>query len=131
MTRCQAIPCPGFAENAWLMHELSLAMEVIDLVSQEAENNRLGMIREITIEVGSLSGVEADAFEWALDLAVKDSILENAVKRILRTPGTGLCSFCDTKFVMNHILDTCPECKNYPKEIQGGREFRLVSITGE
>jgi len=60
------------------MHEFSLAIEVINLAQREAEKNLAESIQEITIEVGDLSGVEADAFESALELLVKESILENA-----------------------------------------------------
>ena len=44
------------------MHELSLALEVIDLVEKETGRREISGIREILIEVGTLSGVEADAF---------------------------------------------------------------------
>jgi hydrogenase nickel incorporation protein HypA/HybF len=113
------------------MHELSLAMEVIDLASREADKNEVTMVREILIEIGDLSGVEADAFELALDLLVKDSILENASKQIIRIPGKGKCTSCDLEFEMKQILSTCPECHCYPSEISGGREFRVVSMVGE
>ena len=113
------------------MHELSLAQEVIDLVSREAEKNEVTVIREILIEIGELSGVEADAFELALDLLVKNSILENTTKQIIHTPGKGKCIACDLEFEMNQILSTCPECHCYPSEITGGREFRVISMMGE
>ena len=113
------------------MHELSLAVDVIGLASDEAAKNRMSNIQEILIEVGALSGVEADAFEWALALAVKDTMLEKAARQIIRTPGMGSCNRCGIDFEMRQILDACPECGGCPSEIKGGREFRLVSITGE
>ena len=113
------------------MHELSHALEVIDLASREAEKHRISNIRKILIEVGNVSGVEADAFEMALDLVTKDSILANSVKKIMRIPGKGRCTACDLEFEMKNILDYCPECKCYSSEIIGGREFRVVSLTGE
>ena len=57
------------------MHELSLAMEVIDLATREAQKNGVSIIREILLEVGALSGVEADAFQWGLEMLIKDTIL--------------------------------------------------------
>jgi len=50
------------------MHELSLAMEVIELVQHEADKNGVSGIEEILIEVGDLSGVEADIFQSAWKL---------------------------------------------------------------
>ena len=112
------------------MHELSLAMEVIALAQREARKNGLSAIREIVIEVGDLSGVEADAFQSALELLVRDTILEESQVFITRTPGKGKCSACNMEFEMNMRLDTCPECACFPSEISGGEEFRLASIVG-
>lgn len=113
------------------MHELSLAQEVVDLVSREAEKNQVTMVSEVLIEIGDLSGIEADAFEMALELISKETILEKAVRQIIRIPGIGKCISCDIEFEMEHMLSTCPECNRYPSEIMGGREFRVVSITAE
>jgi hydrogenase nickel incorporation protein HypA/HybF len=113
------------------MHEFALAIEVINLAKREAEKDNVNTIREITIEVGDLSGVEADAFESALSLLVKGSILDNALVTILRTPGTGRCNACDKEFEMHYRMATCPECQCFPSEINGGQEFRVVSLLVE
>ncbi len=108
-----------------------MAIEVISLAEREAEKNRAHTISEIIIEVGDLSGVEADAFESALGLLVKGSMLGNALVSILRTPGKGRCNACDQEFEMNHRMATCPKCQCFPSEINGGQEFRVVSLMVE
>ncbi|MCX6286670.1 MAG: hydrogenase maturation nickel metallochaperone HypA [Bacteroidetes bacterium] len=113
------------------MHELSLATDVINLVTEEAKKNGVSLVREILIEVGDLSGVEADAFQWALELLIKETILKDAEVRLLRTPGTGFCKACEREFEMRNRLDICPRCGSFPSEIRGGQEFRVVSMTGE
>ena len=113
------------------MHEFSLAIEVINLAQREAEKNLAESIQEITIEVGDLSGVEADAFESALELLVKDSILANADINIIRTAGKGKCNACDSEFEMRFRSAACPKCQCFPSEISGGEEFRVVSLVVE
>jgi hydrogenase nickel incorporation protein HypA/HybF len=113
------------------MHEFSLAIEVINLAQREAEKNMAGSIQEITIEVGDLSGVEADAFESALELLVKESILENSTINIVRTSGKGKCNACDIEFEMSQRMATCPKCMCFPSEISGGEEFKVVSLVVE
>ena len=110
------------------MHELSMAIEVINLAQREADKNRASSVQEITIEVGDLSGIEANAFESALGLMVKDSVLENAGIIIVRTVGKGKCSSCNLEFKMDQRIATCPECGCFPSEIRGGTEFRVVSL---
>ncbi len=110
------------------MHELSLAMDVIELVQREAVKNGVSGIEEILIEIGDLCGVEADIFEPALRMVVKDTILENAVIKIDRIPGKGRCDSCNLEFEMKTFFDPCPHCQRFTSEITGGREFRVVSM---
>jgi hydrogenase nickel incorporation protein HypA/HybF len=110
------------------MHELSLALEVIELAQREAVKRGVSRIQEIQIEVGNLSGVEGDAFQSALGLIVKDTILNNAVINLIRTPGKGRCSACNLEFEMRYRLDQCPKCGCFPSEIKGGSEFRVLAL---
>jgi hydrogenase nickel incorporation protein HypA/HybF len=113
------------------MHELSLATELINLVEREAGKNGFSTVLEVQIEVGDLSGVEADAFQSALELLVKDTLLENAELNLLRTAGHGKCNICNREFIMTTRTDTCPGCNAFPSEISGGQEFRVVSLVAE
>lgn len=106
-------------------------MEVIELAQREAGKNGVSLIREIRIEVGRLSGVEADAFQSALEMLVSNTILQDAVLQIIQTPGKGSCHACNTVFEMKHRLDTCPQCGCFPSVISGGQEFRIVSLLAE
>jgi hydrogenase nickel incorporation protein HypA/HybF len=113
------------------MHELSLAFEVIDIAQREAAKNNVTAIREIHLEVGNLSGVEADAFQSALEMLVRNTLLENASIRMTKTPGKGKCIACNNEFDMKSRVETCPECHCFPSEIVGGEEFRIVSLLAE
>lgn len=113
------------------MHEFSLATEVIRLAEREAVKAEAASIQEISIEIGYLSGVEADAFETALGLLSKDSVLDKSEVRIIRTPGKGKCNSCDFEFEMNHRMATCPKCNTFPSQINGGSEFRVLSLVIE
>jgi hydrogenase nickel incorporation protein HypA/HybF len=113
------------------MHELSLALEVIELAQREADKNGVSTIQEILIAVGDLSGVEGDIFQSALEMVVKDTILEGAKLNINRIPGKGKCNTCQQEFIMNNRLDICPGCQSFPSEITGGQEFRVLSLIAE
>jgi hydrogenase nickel incorporation protein HypA/HybF len=110
------------------MHEFSLATEVIRLAEREAEKAVAVSVQEITIEVGDLSGVEADAFETALELLSKDTVLGKSMIRIIKTPGKGKCNSCDFEFDMRYRMATCPKCKAFPSVVNGGNEFRVMSL---
>lgn len=110
------------------MHELSLATGVIELCQHEAESHRYSHIREVEIEIGALSGVDADAFQSALELITKDTILEKSEFQIHRIKGTGFCPNGHPQFEMSFRMEICPVCGNYPSKVIGGSEFRVVSI---
>lgn len=110
------------------MHELSLAAEVIKLAEYEAEKNRAVSVSEITLEVGNMTCIQADALESALGILSAGSILEKANLIIITTKGRGICPVCGMEFEMEHRMDTCPVCNSFTSEIRGGDEFRLVSM---
>lgn len=105
-----------------------MATEVINLAEREARKADAMSIQGITIEIGDLSGVEADAFETALDLLSGDSVLDKSRIKIIRTPGKGKCNTCDYEFEMNQRMATCPKCRAFPSEVHGGQEFRVLSL---
>jgi hydrogenase nickel incorporation protein HypA/HybF len=73
------------------MHELSIAMSLIDAVCDELP--RLGegvLVRRVRIRVGPLSGVVADALAFAFDVAVSESPIAGARLEIETTSGAEL-----------------------------------------
>ncbi|MCX6243859.1 MAG: hydrogenase maturation nickel metallochaperone HypA [Bacteroidetes bacterium] len=61
------------------MHELSLAMSLIELAEKETVDSGNSRILSVKVIVGSVSGVDPDAFSFMLDLAKKNTMLEFAV----------------------------------------------------
>jgi len=110
------------------MHELTLAMAIVELAEGEAEKNNATSVQGIDLEVGVLSGVEADALEFAFLLAVKNTSLKHATLNIIRTLGLGRCHVCSRNFVMNEICTPCPECNMPAGKIIEGQELRIVSL---
>ena len=73
------------------MHELSIALSLIDAVCDElprlGSDIRIGAVR---IRVGPLSGVSPDALAFAFEVAVDDSPIAGARLEIETTSGTEL-----------------------------------------
>jgi hydrogenase nickel incorporation protein HypA/HybF len=113
------------------MHEFSLATDLISLVEDYVRDNNCGTVKELNIEVGTLSGVEAGAFETALELLIPDSFLRNSKINILSTPGIGNCLNCRNGFPMYARLDTCPDCGSIPATVTGGDAFKVSSLVLE
>ena len=68
------------------------------------------------------------ALDFVWDSAVKNTVLETAVKRINIVNGEAMCSDCDLVFKLDNIFDSCPRCKSYLKHITKGKELLVKSL---
>lgn len=106
-------------------------MNIVDIAADYARRENAAVVREIEIEVGELSGVVLDALEFCLEAAVKDSLLEGAVRKITRIPGKARCRNCACEFDAHDLYATCPECHSPAPEIIHGSELRVKSLLVE
>lgn len=111
-----------------VMHEFSLAAEVLKIAGKEAGKNNARAVNEITIEIGNMSGVEISTFRSALEMLSEGSILDKTRLNLIMIKGKGFCRRCSLEFEMEHRTDTCPACSTFPEEIRNGHEFRIVSL---
>lgn len=72
------------------MHELSLAMDVCRITEDHVGRASLGLVQEVGVEVGDLSGVEFGTFEFCLESLLSAPPFVNARPLIERTPGDEL-----------------------------------------
>lgn len=110
------------------MHELSIAQSIVELAEQHARAHHSSVVEEVELEIGCLAGVEADTFAFALESAVKNTWLENAVILRRYIEGEGCCSECGKKFPLADLYSPCPDCGSYFINITQGRELRIKSI---
>ncbi|MCV6631772.1 MAG: hydrogenase maturation nickel metallochaperone HypA [Flavobacteriaceae bacterium] len=113
------------------MHELSIAMGIVRIASEEANRASASRITKIELEIGSLSGVALDALHYVWPAAVRNTVLDRAVLKIDRVEAMGRCIDCDTEFVMQQIYDCCPQCKSNLKGILKGKELRVKALEVE
>ena len=110
------------------MHELSIVMGIVGIAEQEAAKADAAIIEEIEIDIGCLSTIEMNAFEFAWQQAVKQTVLERTVKKINRIKGKAICLDCDAAFDLENLYDACPVCKRHLIQIIEGKELRVKSL---
>jgi len=110
------------------MHELSIAYSIVEIAEEQAREHKASGIEEIELEVGRLSGVELQALDFALESAVKGTILEKA--RIIRhkIDGEGHCGDCGLTFPVDTLFTPCPSCGSFAVKVAKGKELRVKSI---
>ena len=110
------------------MHELSIAMGIVQIAEKEAKKAQVDRVLAIDLEIGTLSGVEIEALNFAWPMAVAGSVLQMAEKRIHLIEAQAKCLDCGTDFKMMHFYDTCPICGSPFKNIYKGKELRVKSL---
>ncbi|MDE3234488.1 MAG: hydrogenase maturation nickel metallochaperone HypA [Bacteroidota bacterium] len=111
------------------MHELSIVMSIIDIARHEVEEAQAMAVEEIELDIGSLSGVEMDALEFAWKQGVKRTVLEHAAMKVNNISAKAECMDCRTEFPIDHYYDACPVCKGHFLNIKQGKELRVKSLT--
>jgi hydrogenase nickel incorporation protein HypA/HybF len=72
------------------MHELSIAVSLVELACEEKERHQLERIHALHLRVGSLSGVVKDALIFSFDAAAAGTCIEGASLKIAETSGREL-----------------------------------------
>lgn len=110
------------------MHELSVAMGIVKIAETETRKAGASEVEAIELEIGTLAGIEFGALDFVWPVAVKDTVLEKAEKRVDIIRGQARCMDCDAIFEMEHFYDPCPECHSNLKAILRGRELRVKAL---
>jgi hydrogenase nickel incorporation protein HypA/HybF len=110
------------------MHELSIVMSIVDIAQQQAEKANAEIIDEIELDIGCLTTIEMEAFDFAWNQGVKQTILEGADKKINRIKGKAKCLDCESFFPLENLYDACPDCGQHLIDIIEGKELRVKSL---
>ncbi len=111
------------------MHELSIALSLVDVASEAA--SRLGSVRveALHVRIGALSGVVKEALAFSFDIATKGTPLEGARLQIEDVPVTAFCARCQSERTLDATFTLrCPICDSPLSEMRHGRELELTAL---
>lgn len=112
------------------MHEMSLALNIVELAEAESRAAGGGRIRRVEVEVGELAGVMAEALQFCFAAACRDTMAEGAELAIIGVAGRGECASCRRLSAMAEQFSLCPACGGLMRAVQG-QELRLVAVVVE
>lgn len=114
------------------MHELSIAMSIVELSEEEALRRGGLRITGVHLRIGVLAGVVKDALLSSFDLARENTLLANSRLHIEEVPGVIYCANCDApRPIRAPEWFRCSECGAVFSEILQGQELELVSLETE
>lgn len=111
------------------MHEMSIAVNILEIAAQQAAQDRARIINRIEVEVGLLAGVEISALEFCFETArTMTELTKDSELVIHAVEGRGHCPECQKDFPVDFFVAHCPECGLTGLEIRQGRELKVRSI---
>lgn len=109
------------------MHELSLAMRIVEIACERARAAGARRINAVEVEVGALSGVMAEALAFCFEAAAQGPAA-GARLLIREVEGRAACRACGREFSTDSLLSPCPGCGEYAAELLSGRELAVLSL---
>jgi hydrogenase nickel incorporation protein HypA/HybF len=111
------------------MHELSIAISMIDQIAEESENRGGLQIEAVHMKLGIFSGVDKDALLFAFELACEGSLLEGSRLVIESIPLVIYCAACQKDRTPPSVYQlSCPDCGSPGQRIVTGREIEVASL---
>lgn len=111
------------------MHELSVALTLLDLVEEEAQQRGNVQVEAIHLKLGPLSGVVKEALLSAFELAAERTPFAKCSLMIEEVPISIFCSQCNAERAVRSIHDLyCVDCGAPGFELVHGRELQVSAL---
>ena len=111
------------------MHELSIALGVLDVVEEEAHRRGGARIATIHLKLGPLSGVVKQSLLAAFDMAKDQTDLDDCQLLIEEVPIIVYCPACQSERPAVSIQNlSCAVCATPTPEILSGRELEVFAM---
>ena len=107
------------------MHELSIALSMIEQVEEETAKHGGGAVETIYLRVGVLSGVDMHALRFAFELAREGTALAATRLEVEPIPLLVYCPQCAATHAPDLENITCPRCVTPEQKILMGKELEI------
>ncbi|MGA7906074.1 MAG: hydrogenase maturation nickel metallochaperone HypA [Candidatus Sulfotelmatobacter sp.] len=110
------------------MHELSIAMNIVELAQEEAERRSV-QVEAVHLRLGALSGVVKEALLSCYEMVCRDTPLQGSRLLVEDVPVVIFCPECRAQRPLKSIqLFCCPECGTPSAEIVQGKELEVIAL---
>jgi hydrogenase nickel incorporation protein HypA/HybF len=110
------------------LHEVGITRSIVEIAEQTARAQGASRVLSVTVEIGELSGVVAEAVEFCFEACSRGTFLDGARLIIERVPGLGRCPACGEQTAMGPYSFECPSCAALGLETLQGRELRVTEM---
>jgi hydrogenase nickel incorporation protein HypA/HybF len=110
------------------MHELSIAMGIVDAALEEAEQRGV-QVTAVCLRLGALSGVVKEALLFSYEVACEGTPLAGSRLVIEDVPVVIYCAQCKQERELKSVQSfTCPECGTPTMDVRQGKEIEVFAL---
>ena len=113
------------------MHELGITQSIVDIAEKTAREQKATKVLSVTVEIGELSGVVAEAVEFCFEACIQQSLLEGSRLIIERIPGLARCDDCGVELKIDNMTFKCKDCGSYALQRLQGEELKIKELEVE
>lgn len=110
------------------MHEMSIVVNIVDAILEEAEKSGAKKIKSVRLKAGKLHQIIPETLQYCYEIATRDTIAEDSELIIEEVPITARCRKCGKTFEVKDFSFMCPDCKVAYTETISGDELTIESI---
>ena len=110
------------------MHELSIALSIVELAEEEARKANASIISKVEVEIGTMAGIENDALLFAWESVVQGTMAQQSSLVIHSIQAEAHCLECGKDFPAAHFFVQCLDCSSFRYQITKGKEMRVSSL---
>jgi hydrogenase nickel incorporation protein HypA/HybF len=110
------------------VHELSIAMSVVDMAEEEARQRNAKVVA-VHLRLGLLSGVVKDALLSCYGMASAGTALEGSELRVEEVPVEIFCAACNAPRALSSMQwFACPVCGTPSAAVVSGKELEVSAL---
>ena len=106
------------------MHELSITQNLVAIVEEQAQRQR---VKRVTLEIGKLRGVMAEAIRFCFEACTENTLLAGARLEILELAGEVTCRRCGLEFSVQQLYEIC-DCGSASLVIRSGDQLNIKEM---
>ena len=110
------------------MHELGITQSIVEIAEKTAREQKAIKVLSVTVEIGELSGVIADAVEFCFEACIQDTLLAQSRLIINQIPGRGRCNDCGAELKIDPMTFNCDTCGSYSIQRTQGDELTIKEV---
>lgn len=110
------------------MHELSIALSIVEMAQEEAESRGV-QVSAVHLKLGALSGVVKEALLSCYELACEGTPLAGSRLVVSEVPVIVFCPSCHQPRPLNAMqLFACSQCGTPTPDVLQGKELEVVAL---